>query len=68
VLFIVDADPHARVVTESALARRFGLDYQVLAVDGPLDALTALQRLADEGSDVALVAAGQRSWLHPDRA
>ena len=31
VLFVVDADPQARAVTESALARRFGLDYRVLA-------------------------------------
>jgi thioredoxin reductase (NADPH) len=56
----VDADPHARVATESALVRRFGLDYEVLAVGGPLDALTALQRLADEDADVALVAADLR--------
>ena len=32
VLFIVDADPQARVVVESALTRRFGPDYRVLTV------------------------------------
>ena len=41
VLFIVDADPQARVVAESALARRFGPDYRVLAAGTPQDALTA---------------------------
>ena len=60
VLFIVDADPQARVVAESALARRFGPDYRVLAAGTPQDALTALQRLADQGGEVALVAADLR--------
>jgi thioredoxin reductase (NADPH) len=60
VLFIVDADPQARVVAESALARRFGPDYRVLAAGTPQDALTALQRLADQGDEVALVAADLR--------
>ena len=57
VLFIVDADPQDRAVTESALARRFGPDYQVLAAGTPQGGLDALQRLADEGGEVALVAA-----------
>ena len=56
-LFIVDADPQARAVAESALARRFGPDYRVLGVGTPQDALTALRRLADQGGEVALVAA-----------
>ena len=60
VLFIVDADPQARVVAESALARRFGPDYLVLAAGTPQDALTVLQRLADQGDEVALVAADLR--------
>jgi thioredoxin reductase (NADPH) len=57
VLLIVDADPQARAVTESALARRFGPDYQVLAATTPQGGLDALQRLADHDGDVALVAA-----------
>jgi thioredoxin reductase (NADPH) len=57
VLFIVDADPQDRAVTESALTRRFGPDYQVLAAGTPQGGLDALQRLADHGGDVALVAA-----------
>jgi len=60
VLFVVDADPEARAVTESALARRFGLDYRVLAADAPRGGLEALERLAAGGGDVALVAADLR--------
>ena len=60
VLFIVDADPQARVVAESALARRFGPDYRVLVAGTPQDALTALQHLAHHGGEVALVAADLR--------
>jgi thioredoxin reductase (NADPH) len=57
VLFIVDADPEARAVTESALARRFGADYRVLTADAPQAGLDTLARLADRGHQVALVAA-----------
>jgi thioredoxin reductase (NADPH) len=57
VLFIVDGDPEARVVTENALARRFGSDYRVLSTDMPQDGLDELQQLADHGDQVVLVAA-----------
>jgi thioredoxin reductase (NADPH) len=57
VLLIVDADPKARAVTESALARRFGADYRVLTADAPQAGLDTLGRLADGGDQVALVAA-----------
>jgi thioredoxin reductase (NADPH) len=60
VLFVVDADPQGRAVTESALARRFGPDYRVLAADAPRGGLEALERLAAGGGDVALVAADLR--------
>jgi thioredoxin reductase (NADPH) len=60
VLFLVDADPQARVVTESALDRRFGPDYRVLAADTPRGGLEALERLAAGGGDVPLVAADLR--------
>lgn len=60
VLFIVDGDPQARIETESALARRFGADYLVLAVGTPHEALSALERLANLGGEVALVAADLR--------
>jgi thioredoxin reductase (NADPH) len=57
VLVIVDADPQARAVTESALARRFGPDYRVVTADAPEVGLDTLERLADRGEQVALVAA-----------
>jgi len=57
VLFIVDADQEARLVTESALVRRFGADYRVLAAGTAKDGLDRLQRLADRGDQVVLVAA-----------
>jgi len=57
VLFIVDADQEARLVTESALVRRFGADYRVLASGTPQDGLDGLERLADRGDQLALVAA-----------
>jgi thioredoxin reductase (NADPH) len=56
-LLIVDADPEARAVTESALARRFGADYRVLTAGAPQAALDTLGRLADRGDQVALLAA-----------
>src|SRR4029450_9764931 len=56
-LLLVDADPEARAVTESALARRFGPDYRVLAADAPQAGLDMLERLAERGDQVALVAA-----------
>ena len=56
-LVIVDADSQARAVTESALARRFGPDYRVVTADAPQVGLDTLERLADRGEQVALVAA-----------
>jgi thioredoxin reductase (NADPH) len=56
-LLIVDADPQARAVTESALARRFGADYRVVTANGPQAGLDALERLAEHAEQVALVAA-----------
>ena len=57
VLFVVDADREARTATETALARRFGSDYRVLAADSAEAGLAALERLAQAGEEVALVAA-----------
>src|SRR5437868_4103390 len=57
VLFIVDADQEARLITESALVRRFGADYRVLASGTAQHGLDGLERLADRGDRVALVAA-----------
>jgi len=57
VLVVVDADPKARATTESALIRRFGADYWVVASGTPQEGIDALARLAERGEDVALVAA-----------
>ena len=59
-MFIVDADREARVAMESALHRRFAPDYRVLAADSAEAGLDALERLAREGDEVALVAADLR--------
>lgn len=60
VLLIVDADRAARVAIESALLRRFAPDYRVLTADSSEAGLEALQRLAQRGEEVALVAADLR--------
>ena len=59
-LFVVDADRQDRAVTEDALLRRFGSDYRVLSAGTPEDALRALEQLAAQGDQVALVAADLR--------
>jgi thioredoxin reductase (NADPH) len=54
---VVDSDRDARIATEAALARRFQPDYRVLTADSPVSGLEALERLADNGEDVVLIAA-----------
>src|SRR5918911_2566387 len=60
VLFIVDDDDEARHTTESALVRRFGSDYQVVASGAAEAGLNSLKELADRAVPVALVAADLR--------
>jgi thioredoxin reductase (NADPH) len=57
VLFVADGDLQARDVLQSALVRRFGADYRVVTADTAADGLQVLQRLAQDGDDVAIVAA-----------
>jgi len=57
VLFVADRDVQAREVLVSALVRRFGADYRVVTADTADDGLQALQHLAQDGDDVAIVAA-----------
>jgi thioredoxin reductase (NADPH) len=57
VLVVVDADRLARATTEAALVRRFGPDYRIVTADSPSTGLAALERLASDGEDVALIAA-----------
>jgi thioredoxin reductase (NADPH) len=60
VLVVVDADQQARMETEAALVRRFEPDYHVVTADSPSTGLAALERLANDGEDVALIAADLR--------
>lgn len=55
-LLVVDADEEARALTESALGRRFGADYQVLSAATPQEGFKTLEWLAAHGTPVALVA------------
>ena len=57
VLFVADGDLAARDVLESALLRRFGADYRVVTAGTAADGLRTLQQLAQDGDDVAIVAA-----------
>lgn len=59
-LVVVDADRPARVETETALVRRFEPDYRVVSADSPTTGLAALEQLASDGEDVALIAADLR--------
>ena len=73
VLVVVDADQQARMETEAALVRRFEPDYRVVSAESPSTGLAALEQLAHNGEDVALIAAdlrlpGQvRPWSHSSR-
>jgi thioredoxin reductase (NADPH) len=60
VLLVVDDDEATQRPVAEALARRFGADYQVLTAATSQAGLHALERLAREGAEVALVAADLR--------
>src|SRR5437763_6320899 len=60
VLLIADPDPDARAETTSALARRFGPDYRVLAAGTAQEGLEVLRQVTEHGDDVALIAADVR--------
>src|SRR5919112_6083599 len=60
VLLIIDDEPRELATFERALKRRYGADYRVMAERSPETALGLLERLADRGEDVALVAADLR--------
>jgi thioredoxin reductase (NADPH) len=57
VVLIVDPDPQANKLLETALARRFGQDYRIETAGSADTALQLLGRLADDHDDVALIAA-----------
>jgi thioredoxin reductase (NADPH) len=57
VLLVVDNNPRELTAFERALRRRYGADYRVMAECSPEAALDLLEKLAEGGEDVALVAA-----------
>ena len=61
VLVAVDDDRECLSALERELGDRYSRDYRIITTPSPEDALSHLERLAEEGEDVALVLAGQ--WL-----
>ncbi|MBA2278427.1 MAG: fused response regulator/thioredoxin-disulfide reductase, partial [Chloroflexia bacterium] len=61
VQFAVDGDATSLWTLTEALERRFGADYRVVGAPSPEAGIEALERLAREGAEVALVVAG--AWL-----
>ena len=56
-----EPEPEALSVVEDELQRRYSADYEIVATDVPADALAAVERLAAEGSELALLLAGRWS-------
>ena len=63
-ILVVEDDRSARDVLEDCLNRRYGTDYDVLSLPGPVAAFGELLRLRDKAADVALIVAGQ--WMNPE--
>jgi thioredoxin reductase (NADPH) len=61
VLVAVDDDGGCLSALERELSDRYSRDYRIICTPSPEDALSTLERLAQDGEEVALVLAGQ--WL-----
>jgi thioredoxin reductase (NADPH) len=61
VILLVDDEPGTLDALRTALDRRYGADYEVVALGSPGEALALLERFRDEGRQVALVIADQ--WM-----
>lgn len=61
VILIVDDDPSELAALSEALGRRFGADYEIVALGSGSAALDELRRLHSAGQEVALVIADQ--WM-----
>ena len=61
VLVAVDDDGECLSALERELSDRYSRDYRIICTPSPEDALSTLERLAQDGEEVALVLAGQ--WL-----
>lgn len=59
VLLVVDDDPAALADVERELTDRYARHYDVVCVRSPAEVCSRLEELAAEGTDVALVMAGQ---------
>jgi thioredoxin reductase (NADPH) len=63
-ILVVEDDRSARDLLVDCLNRRYGTDYDVRSLPGPVAAFGELLRLRDKAADVALVVAGQ--WMTPE--
>ncbi len=63
ILFVVDDDSRTLDALVTALARRFGADYQVLADTCPASAMARLEAACGRGERIALVIATDLEWL-----
>jgi thioredoxin reductase (NADPH) len=61
VLLALDDDRECLSALERELGERYSRDYRIICTASPEDALATLEKLADDGEEVALVLAGQ--WL-----
>ena len=61
VLVAVDDDRECLSALERELGDRYSRDYRIICTASPEDALATLEKLAEDGEEVALVLAGQ--WL-----
>jgi thioredoxin reductase (NADPH) len=55
-VLVVDGDAASRIATEEALVRRFGADYEIVALGEASAALDVVRRSAQAGQPLALVA------------
>ncbi len=60
-IMVIDDEPQALTAMLDALARRFGGDYQVVSQLQPTTALSELEKIKQDGNQVALIIADQ--WM-----
>ena len=58
---VIDDEPQALTAMLDALARRYGGDYQVVSQLQPSTALSELEKIKQDGNQVALIIADQ--WM-----
>ena len=68
VLLAVDDDAEARNAVEAELRERYSRDYRIICTPSPEAALSTLERLAQDGEEVALVLAGRAARDDRQRA